>query len=147
MGPTWGPSGSCRPQMGPILAPWTLLSGSDSLYIPCWSANDVVAKYWCLCVPEVTLKRCVMIYHAGWSDWFVMNWACFHSMAEEALRNHDERRPYGRNIFSHWLRPYPIIKENGPWTPLPFRKYRSSQWGNETSVSSFHVHNKNCLHC
>ena len=27
MGPTCGPSGSCRPQMGPMLAPWTLLSG------------------------------------------------------------------------------------------------------------------------
>ena len=27
MGPAWGPSGSCRPQMGPMLAPWTLLSG------------------------------------------------------------------------------------------------------------------------
>ena len=27
MGPTWGPPGSCRPQMGPMLAPWALLSG------------------------------------------------------------------------------------------------------------------------
>ena len=27
MAPTWGPRGSCRPQMGPVLAPWTLLSG------------------------------------------------------------------------------------------------------------------------
>ena len=27
MGPTWSPPGSCRPQMGPMLAPWTLLSG------------------------------------------------------------------------------------------------------------------------
>ena len=27
MGPTWGPPGSCRPLMGPMLAPWTLLSG------------------------------------------------------------------------------------------------------------------------
>ena len=27
MGPTWGPSGADRPQVGPILAPWTLLSG------------------------------------------------------------------------------------------------------------------------
>ena len=27
MGPTWGPSGSCRHQMGSMLAPWTLLSG------------------------------------------------------------------------------------------------------------------------
>ena len=26
MGPTWGPPGSCRPQMGPLLDPWTLLS-------------------------------------------------------------------------------------------------------------------------
>ena len=25
--PTWGPPGSCRPQMGPMLAPETLLSG------------------------------------------------------------------------------------------------------------------------
>ena len=27
MGPTWGPLGSCRPQLGPMLAPWALLSG------------------------------------------------------------------------------------------------------------------------
>ena len=26
-GPTWGPPGSCRTQMGPMLVPWTLLSG------------------------------------------------------------------------------------------------------------------------
>ena len=29
-GPTWGPPGSCRPQMAPMLAPWTLLSGKLS---------------------------------------------------------------------------------------------------------------------
>ena len=27
MWPPWGPPGSCRPQMGPMLAPWILLSG------------------------------------------------------------------------------------------------------------------------
>ena len=27
MGPTWGLHGSCRPQMGPMFTPWTLLSG------------------------------------------------------------------------------------------------------------------------
>ena len=32
IGPTWGPPGSCRPQMGPMLASWTLLSG--------WSCSD-----------------------------------------------------------------------------------------------------------
>ena len=26
-GANMGPPGSCRPQMGPMLAPWTLLSG------------------------------------------------------------------------------------------------------------------------
>ena len=31
MGPTWGPSGADRTQVGPLLAPWTLLSGFG-----CW---------------------------------------------------------------------------------------------------------------
>ena len=35
MGPTWGPPGSCRSQMGPMWAPWTLLSGKyNVLYSP-----------------------------------------------------------------------------------------------------------------
>ena len=38
MGPTWGPPGSCRPQLGPVLAPWTLLSGNTS-YV------DVILPY------------------------------------------------------------------------------------------------------
>ena len=28
MGLTWGPAGSCRSQMGPMLAPWTLRAGT-----------------------------------------------------------------------------------------------------------------------
>ena len=31
IGPARGPPGSCRPQVGPILAPWTLLSGMSWL--------------------------------------------------------------------------------------------------------------------
>ena len=30
MGPTWGPSGADRTQVGPMLAPWTLLSGTPT---------------------------------------------------------------------------------------------------------------------
>ena len=30
MGPIWGPSGADRTQVGPMLAPWTLLSGESS---------------------------------------------------------------------------------------------------------------------
>ena len=33
MGPTWDPPGSCRPQVGPMLAPWTLLSGEFTVII------------------------------------------------------------------------------------------------------------------
>ena len=39
MGPKWGPSGSCRPQMGPMLAPWTLLSGSALLALCEWTGG------------------------------------------------------------------------------------------------------------
>ena len=31
MGPTWGPSGADRTQVGPMLAPWTLLSGITAI--------------------------------------------------------------------------------------------------------------------
>ena len=31
LGPTWGPSGADRTQVGPMLAPWTLLSGLSSV--------------------------------------------------------------------------------------------------------------------
>ena len=41
MGPTWGPPGSCRPQMGPILAPWTLLSRKDPQKSPMNYASRV----------------------------------------------------------------------------------------------------------
>ena len=33
MGPTWGPPGSYRPQMGPMLVPWTLPSGYAHSYL------------------------------------------------------------------------------------------------------------------
>ena len=35
MGPTWSPPGFCGSQMGPMLAPWTLLSGMGSKIIFC----------------------------------------------------------------------------------------------------------------
>ena len=46
MGPTWGPSGADRTQVGPMLAPWTLLFGAGRLnngcrHISCenWTMN------------------------------------------------------------------------------------------------------------
>ena len=40
MGPTWGPSGADRTQVGPMLAPWSLLSGS-------WSPWTFFFRYPC----------------------------------------------------------------------------------------------------
>ena len=49
MGPTWDPPGSCRPQMGPMMAPWTLLSGmSYVLRRKAWIGTRFVAA---LCLP------------------------------------------------------------------------------------------------
>ena len=60
MGPTWGPPGSCRPQMGPMLAPWNLLSGwalkDYSVYVPSqwettlWHKTSSWAPEWSLAV-------------------------------------------------------------------------------------------------
>ena len=40
MGPTWGPPGSCRPQVDPMLVPWTLLCGVLGLFIRHWCAEN-----------------------------------------------------------------------------------------------------------
>ena len=42
MRPTWGPPGSCRPQMGPMLAPWALLSGT----VTKWTVYRENFWYW-----------------------------------------------------------------------------------------------------
>ena len=45
MGPAWGPPGSCRPQMGPILAPGTLLSWQVCLDAVRYQALIIVVNY------------------------------------------------------------------------------------------------------
>ena len=40
MGPTWGPSGADRTQVGPMLAPWTLLSGVNHVKQKCWDISN-----------------------------------------------------------------------------------------------------------
>ena len=47
-GPTWGPPGSYRPQMGPTLAPCNLLSGKDCVHDKMykrWSTESVWSIY------------------------------------------------------------------------------------------------------
>ena len=43
-GPTWGPSGADRTQVGPMLAPWTLLSGVSHNYFDL--RHHLVLMWW-----------------------------------------------------------------------------------------------------
>ena len=45
MGPTWGPPGADTTQVGPMLAPWTLLSGYCS-FSSLGNSNSVLTKYY-----------------------------------------------------------------------------------------------------
>ena len=61
MGPTRGPPGSCRPQVGPTLAPWTLLSG---LLFTGWSSRgNNTLSYVPRCAVEITVIT--LLEHAG----------------------------------------------------------------------------------
>ena len=48
MGPAWGPPGSCRPQMGPKLAPLTFLSG----WI-CWDDDMLLKLMWMISIQDI----------------------------------------------------------------------------------------------
>ena len=62
MGPTWGPPGSCRPQMGPMLAPWTLLSGC--VRDQPLKGNDRADVVMFITFPATL--RCFLIYDGPW---------------------------------------------------------------------------------
>ena len=63
MGPTWGPSGADRTQVGPMLAPWTLLSG-DVKYLKCiygvpeTETIDYLLKWKCGHFDEIWVDSC-----------------------------------------------------------------------------------------
>ena len=74
MGPTWGPPGSCRLQMGPMLAPWTLLSGAFPLdcynyskrYSWCWFIqNTFVTMAWSTILHKAYIPRALRWRHNG----------------------------------------------------------------------------------
>ena len=47
MGPTWRPPGPCRPQMGPMLGPWTLLLGMINIDQKVGNTNPLKAAPYC----------------------------------------------------------------------------------------------------
>ena len=71
IGPTWGPPGSCRPQMGPMLVPWTLLSG--------YARGFTLSRFFCHIISCSGFTWCII--H--------ILWGCFSTNPSnnEATRN------------------------------------------------------------
>ena len=72
MGPTWGPPGSCRPQMDPILAPWTLLSGflsNNGLGLLPWTTIISIRYYQLGIIWEYQALRLGVLPAFGAMDW------------------------------------------------------------------------------
>ena len=60
--PTWGPTGYCRPQVGPMWAPWTLLSGLTRT----WQLRE--------CIDSLQCSNTMWCHMHGSSLVWVMTW-------------------------------------------------------------------------
>ena len=79
MGPTWGSPGSCRPQMGPMLATCTLLSGLPIAHFMVNSVHQnlerILRKWLLLC-----RCYCFAVYVLWWKCcifWIRLHWSLF----------------------------------------------------------------------
>ena len=94
MGPTWGPSGADRTQVGPMLAPWILLSGMPTVtrqqpqFTVCRChlyANSICFCVWVICFLFFVVLFCFVLFcflflfslfffsfFGGWCLFFVM---------------------------------------------------------------------------
>ena len=78
MGPAWVPSGADRTQVGPMLAPWTLLSGND---ISLKLGNIPMVQYqWTNIFP--------FHFHRSWQSFYC--WLIFYSNQEGVVKNCSE---------------------------------------------------------
>ena len=73
MGPTWDPSGADRTQVGPILAPWTLLSGiifaiaklHHNKHIQEYSIEIILSKLWAQSGPTISCSSIMLHFIKG----------------------------------------------------------------------------------
>ena len=75
MGPTWGPPGSCQPQMDPMLAPWTLLWGISLTAV---LMNNYIPQknyMWSLIyTPISVIIRCIGEQAVKWVNYKTLEW-------------------------------------------------------------------------
>ena len=116
MGPTWGPPGSWRPQTGPVLASWTLLSGIGVM--SSWCDNSCLWNFQCRQYRKV---------HQQWQH-YLLQWRVCVQGPDSIYGCHlvsignptvEIRRSYDRLISTM---AFPILVrchlyiESGPWT-------------------------------
>ena len=87
MGPTRGPPGSCRPQMGPMLAPWTLLSG----YCKLLAFGDLCFSVTAACYERISFgNKChyfiitkplpeLLLTHRQFGSWIKLQWIIYQN--------------------------------------------------------------------
>ena len=65
MGPTWGPSGADRTQVGPMLAPWTLLSGElqCTLRYIIFPSHDTISNNHFILFESLDKVRAIIVSH------------------------------------------------------------------------------------
>ena len=74
MGPTWGPSGADRTQMGPILAPRTLLSGDINKWKHYWLfAWGIQRHRWIPLIKASYVELWCFLWSAPWINGWVNN--------------------------------------------------------------------------
>ena len=86
MGPTWGPSGADRTQVGPMLAPWTLLSGTTPKS-DCKAGYSIMYKYMIdlshkshnASVPYPTMHHSEQKYIYFCSEWCIVGYGTGHN--------------------------------------------------------------------
>ena len=109
MGPTWGPSGADRTQVGPMLAPWTLLSGYACIfqsfsmegngrftrhcwYHGCWWPGDARSQgistrdIGQVCPASVSGRLAILTTNA--LDVILIMWDCFYGNGTVARKSH-----------------------------------------------------------
>ena len=80
-GPTWGPSGSCRPQPGPMLPPWASCQICKIAGCAC-AGNAGSVFLWQFCI-SIDLKKIATTCHSLWGQlmtWYVEFYTVYHTL-------------------------------------------------------------------
>ena len=105
MGPTWGPSGSCRPQMGPMLVPWTLLLGN--------MLDSCVEK----CLSEIFISKCFCRPLRCWREgscWQLVS-TCLQCVYDDVIK------------WKHFPRYWPFVREFTGLRWIPLKKASNAE--------------------